>query len=249
MKEVYIAYFDFLGFKEFILNNIDDNELIRRMGHIFRDIEFSLGQGEIQKPKNGIILADLSHSIINCLNISDTVVFWTNDTTHKSLEELIKVAYEFNWKENLYNFPVRGCIIKGKIRIVNGIHENDKGGTYGVSCLYGKGIVNAHLKAEDQDWAGTVIDSSIINEFDSKEEAAKFLEPYTLKYKVPYKSHTDNEEEFVLRLLKGTLNQLAFDNTVDGIYRTFSQDNKSIENESVQRKIDNTINFLRVIKE
>ncbi len=249
MKEVFIAYFDFLGFKEFILNN-DEDILMRRMGHIFRDIEFALGQGKVQSPKNGVILADLSELKINALNISDTVVFWTNDTTLESLEELIKVAYEFNWKENLYNFPVRGSISKGSIRIVNGNNKNDFGGSYGVSCLYGKGIVNAHLKAENQDWAGTVIDSSIIEEFSSEEEAKKFLKPYAIKYKVPYKEGIIHDtEEYVFRLTKSKLNEVAYGNTKDDIERVFAQDNKSTSHPSVQRKIKNTIDFLKTFKE
>lgn len=249
MKEVFIAYFDFLGFKEFILNN-DEDILMRRMGHIFRDIEFTLGQGKVQSPKNGVILADLSESKINALNISDTVVFWTNDTTIESLEELVKVAYEFNWKENLYNFPVRGSISKGSIRIVNGTNKNDFGGSYGVSCLYGKGIVNAHLKAESQDWAGTVIDDSIIEIFPNDLEAFKFLKPYAVKYKVPYKEGIVQEkEEYVFRLTKSTLNDVAYENTKNSIEGVFTQDNKSTSHPSVQRKIKNTIDFLSIFKE
>lgn len=71
MKEVYLAYFDFMGFKEFIQNN-DDVVLMRRMGHIFRDIEMCLGKGEYKEARNGMILADISNSKLNCLNISDT---------------------------------------------------------------------------------------------------------------------------------------------------------------------------------
>ncbi|MBG6186421.1 hypothetical protein [Flavobacterium sp. CAN_S2] len=249
MKEVFIAYFDFLGFKEFILNN-DEETLIRRMGHIFRDIEFAIGQGKYQEPFEGKILADLSHSKLNTLNISDTVVFWTNDTSMKSLEELLKVAYDFNWRENLYNFPLRGSITKGKISIVDGRNKNEKGGSYGVSCLYGKGIVNAHIKAESQVWAGTVIDNSIISEFASEVEAAGFLESYAVKYKVPYKSEgIQDDDEFVLRLTKGTLNPESFKNLSADLERVFSQDNKSTSHPSVQLKIKNTIDFLSTFKE
>jgi hypothetical protein len=56
MKVVYIAYFDLLGFKEFIEKN-NDETLITRMGHIFRDIETSLAQGKYQTPRDGVILA------------------------------------------------------------------------------------------------------------------------------------------------------------------------------------------------
>jgi hypothetical protein len=49
--ERFIAYFDFLGYKEFILKN-DSKHLRTRAGHILRDIEISLGQGKYKEPKN-----------------------------------------------------------------------------------------------------------------------------------------------------------------------------------------------------
>ena len=161
MKEVYLAYFDFMGFKQFIYNN-DDEILMRRMGHIFRDIETSLGLGKYQESQNGVILADLSKSKLNCLNISDTVLIWTNECSSESLLELINVAYLFNWRENGYNFPVRGSVVKGKIREVTGKNTNSEGGSYSVQCVYGKAMIDAHLKAENQNWAGTVIDERVV---------------------------------------------------------------------------------------
>lgn len=244
MKETYLAYFDFLGFKEFILNN-EDEVLIQRMGHIYRDIEMALGQGKYNEPKNGVITANFSNSKLNCLNISDTVVFWTNDNELDSLKELLNVAFEFNWKENLYNFPLRGAIIKGKIRIVNGKTKTINGGSYGVSCLYGQGIVNAHLKAESQNWAGTVIDKSIVNEFKSAEEAHDFLKPYAVKYKIPYKNLDYETEEYAFRFTKENINIATFESKSNSINRVFSQDNKSVEHPSVQKKIENTIKYLK----
>ena len=243
MNEVYLAYFDYLGFKEFIENN-EDEVLIRRMGHIFRDTEGALGQGKYNKPQNGVILSDLSHSKVNCLNISDTVIFWTNLCDFDSLEELIKVAYEFNWMQNAYNFPVRGSIVKGKIRLVSGNHTNSNGGSYSVQCLYGKGLIKAHNKAEYQNWAGTVIDKSIISDLKQYSNGINFLSDYAIKYKVPYKKEFNLSEEYVLKIVKGISNEEALQNTKDDIKRVFALDNKSIKPESVQIKIANTLNFI-----
>src|SRR5690606_27212079 len=195
MKEVYLAYYDFMGFKEFIQNN-EDVALMRRMGHIFRDIEICLGQGKYKEPRNGVIIADVSRSKLNCLNISDTVIVWTNDCQLDSLKELINVAYEFNWREIGYNFPLRGTILKGKIKEATGRHINSEGGSYSVQCVYGKGIVDAHLKAESQNWAGTVIDQSIIDDLTNFDQI-DFITEMTTKYEVPYK--TGNSEEYVFK--------------------------------------------------
>lgn len=240
MKEVYLAYFDFMGFKEFINNN-DDETLMRRMGHIFRDIETSLGLGKYQEPRNGVILADLSKSKLNCLNISDTVLIWTNNCSSEALMELIKVSYHFNWTENGYNFPVRGSIIKGKIREVTGKNINSEGGSYSVQCVYGKAMIDAHLKAENQNWAGTVIDESVVNDLKLTNNGEQLLEEVSLRYKVPYK--TGELEEYVLKLKKGKLNEIALNNVLSDIDRIFSMDNKEI-NDSVKVKINNTKQFI-----
>lgn len=248
LQEVYLAYFDFLGFKEFVQNN-EDKKIIGRMDHIFRDIESALGLGNYREPQNGIIISDLSDSRLNCLNISDTVLFWTNKCDYESLTELIKVAYKFNWLQILNNFPIRGSIIKGKIRLVSGNQINSNGGSYSVECLYGKGLIKAHEKAECQNWAGTVIDESIISDFEQNLKWKDFLSNYAVKYKVPYKIDKGLGEEYVLRVATGITNNTALENTKDSILRVFKLDNKSIEPESVQLKIENTLKFIEFLKE
>lgn len=246
--ERFIAYFDYLGYKEFILNN-DSKHLRTRAGHILRDIEASLGQGKYKEPHNGIIVADLSETRINCLNISDTVIFWTNDNSIESLEELLLVAYEFNWREILYNFPVRGVVYCDEIEMISGQQRNQAGAVYSPNLIYGKGLVNAHLKAENLNWAGSVIDQTVIQQIDGKVDVATFLEPFAKPYKVPYKSaDTELADEYALKINKGGLNETAFENTKQGIIRAFSNDNKSIDKPRVQELIANTVSFLETFR-
>jgi hypothetical protein len=245
MKEVYLAYFDLLGFKEFINNN-EDKELMRRMGHVFRDIEMSLGQDKYQEPHNGIVLADISKSKLNCLNISDTIIVWTSDCELDSLKELLNVAYDFNWRMNGYNFPLRGAIIRGKVNEVTRKQINPGGGSYSVQCVFGKGYVEAHEKAESQNWAGTVIDRSIINDLEGYNEL-KYIDEMAMKFNVPYKN--GEVEEHVFKLKKGPLNAIALENVLKDIDRVFASDNKSVEHEGVRLKIENTKRFVISDKE
>ena len=112
----FISYFDFLGFKNFILNN-DSDYIKRRIGNILTDIEFALGQGKITKTNYGVI-ANINNSKINCLNISDTVIFWTNDDSLESFNELLKISFDFNWSVTCYHFPVRGAMVFDEIEII-----------------------------------------------------------------------------------------------------------------------------------
>ena len=92
----FIAYFDFLGYKNFILNN--DTDYIREhIDFILQSIEASLGQNKWTRINKGCMIPDISNSKINCLNISDTVIFWTNDDSLDSFKELLKISYTFNY--------------------------------------------------------------------------------------------------------------------------------------------------------
>lgn len=87
----YITYFDYLGFADFIKNN-DMNYHRKIMSNVFRDVEMALADGKSINAQHGFI-PDLSKSKVNAINFSDTVVYWTNDTSEDSLKELLQVTY------------------------------------------------------------------------------------------------------------------------------------------------------------
>ncbi|MBN8693061.1 MAG: hypothetical protein J0L69_07670 [Bacteroidetes bacterium] len=244
----YIAYFDYLGYKDFIFNN-DSTHLKRRVEHILRDIERALGQGQFQEPQNGIILADLSRSTINCLNVSDTVIFWTQDDSVQSLEELLSVANQFNWEQMRFNMPARGVIYFDDFEMISGQQRNPGGALYSANIIYGKGLALAHMKGETQSWAGCVIDQTVIEHIQTKVTVATFLAPHAKLYRVPYKKPAaGQQDEYVLTIVKGTLNEQAFKSYHDNIVATFKADNKSIEDPRVKTILDNTIKFLESFK-
>ncbi|MFT3979535.1 MAG: hypothetical protein QM687_03630 [Ferruginibacter sp.] len=241
----FIGYFDYLGYKEFILNNSEEH-LRRRASHILRDIEISLSQDKLKDAGPGRAVADLSSVNINCLNISDTVIFWTPNDTIDTCVELLNVCYMFNLKQVLYNFPVRGCIIYDNFDFVTGQEYNPNGVVYSPNLMYGKGLLNAHIKSESLDWAGSVIDSSVIERVSGEKGFPKFIDEIAIEYDVPYKGAS--KKEYALRLSNGELNDTAYANWIRDINRTFEMDNKII-NESVERKRKNTIDFLSVHRE
>lgn len=239
----FIAYFDYLGFKEFIENN-DLAYQSRIIANNFRDMENALGQGKLKDIPQGVI-ADISNSQINCINFSDTVVFFTNDTSDTSLIEILEVAYKFNSQAINSCFPVRGALVHGEMVYVEYKEKNSGGGIYNINSVFGKGLVKAHLRAEQQHWAGTVIDESLTTEIAKRRyNIDEFLLPYAKKYKVPYKDGVKRAEEYVLNIIKGTLNSESLKNFDRGIRENFAQYNKSVADERVQQKISNTIQFL-----
>jgi hypothetical protein len=239
----FIAYFDYLGFKQFIENN-DLEYQSRIVVNNFRDIENALGQGKVKDAPRGVI-ADLTNSNINCINFSDTVVFWTNDDSEASLIEILEVAYRFNWQTIDFCFPARGSLVYGEIVYIDFKQKNSAGRLYNINSVFGKGLVKAHEKAEQQHWAGTVIDESFVTELTHRGyDTDDFLKPFAKKYKVPYKNGLDLPEEYVLRIIKGNLNDEAYKNFSKGITENFAQYNKPVDKQDVKEKIENTLTFL-----
>lgn len=239
----FIAYFDYLGFKEFIENNDLDYQR-RIVSNNFRDMESALGQGKYKDVPHGVI-ADISKSQINCINFSDTVVFFTNDTSESSLVEILDVANKFNWQAIDFCFPVRGALVYGELVYIDFKQKNSGGGIYNTNSVFGKGLVKAHLRADEQHWAGTVLDESFTTEIANRgHNLDELLLPYAKKYKVPYKDGSERADEYVLNIIKGRLNDVALTNMSKKIRDNFAQYNKSVADERVQQKISNTLRFL-----
>lgn len=215
-----------------------------------RDIEQALSKGQLKDSNRGTYIADLGNARINCLNISDTVIFFTNDDSVESLEELLIVAHRFNWQEVFFNFPVRGVIYCDEIDMIHGQSENTVGAIYSANLIYGKGLVNAHLKCENLNWAGCVIDKTVIDRIRNQVDIRLFLEPYAKLYVVPYKVPDKNiQEEYALKLITGTLNDEAFKNYSRDVRDRFSGDNKPVDNSRVQKLIENTLTYLATFRE
>lgn len=244
-KEVYIAYFDLLGFKKFIENNTETS-IDKRMKDIFLSMELSLTQKNIKQssisPNNNMV-PDISQAKVNCVNISDTIIYWTNDLNIDSLYNLFLVSFLFNSHFNIYNFPVRGCLTKGYLNLVMGKYESSNSSLYAVQCLYGKGLVEAHVKAESQNWAGTVIDQEVIDDLNNSQYSKSF-ETYCLKYQIPYKKNISNPKEYAFKLIEEINNEQHLFNLKHEIENRFSADNKPINEISVKEKINNTCDFL-----
>jgi len=242
----FIAYFDYLGFKEFIENN--DLESQRKvMDDNFIQMERALAQGSYREGRYGTI-NDISKCNINCINFSDTVIFFTNNKTEESFKEIIKVAYRFNFNSVSYCFPVRGSIVFGELVHIPPVNiKNECGSFYNINSVYGKGLVKACELANCQNWAGTVLDESLISECITRNYNLDFLNKYAKRYTVPYKnSCLDKEkpEEFVLHLNDGALNEQDFMSVEKSIKDNFAFYNKPVDSLDVQEKIHNTIRFL-----
>ena len=248
----FLAYFDLLGYKKFIENNTSDF-LKERTDDFGRNVEMALSLGKRRNSRHsGRVIADLSDSTLNSLTFSDTLVIWSQGDTLLDFEEVLKVSFEYNHFNVGYDFPSRGCIVYGDIWFKDYDEENQKGGRYMLNMIYGKALIDAHLKAEGMSFAGCVLDASAVEKAQSLGNIDALLQEHTLIFDVPYKVKEKFGEkevripERVLRLKKDDL--LVTQYIEEGIRAAFTSNNKGTIQGRVKEIFDYTIEFLNAHK-
>jgi hypothetical protein len=136
----FIAYFDYLGYKAFVMNN-DSHTLSDRSGHIMRDIEMALSLGKNREDPIRGNIPDLSFSKLHCINMSDTVVLITLNESLSSLEELLKVSKLLNHSGAFRTMPLRGAICYGEFNMRIGQQKNKEGAIYSANLIYGSVLI------------------------------------------------------------------------------------------------------------
>ena len=247
----FLAHFDILGYKEFIENNSID--FINQYNqHIFRESQTAVAQDGAYVDIPGGFAPDVRTAEVNCMHFSDTILFWTVGDSEEDFLKLVYVCHKFFWRTMQLSFVVRGALGYGDFEF-NPFQIPGQGGVrFYNSSLFGKGLVDVYLKAESQHWAGAFIDETALNAQDadganiiSKQTISNLIDDeIVVNYPVPNKDQTTHDE-LCFRLLKGSLNDRAFQNSAERIERIFNQYMNGKELPiAVQQKLQNTIDFL-----
>lgn len=251
----FIAHFDILGYKEFIQNN-DKAYVDHHNSHIFRESQLAVSKDGAYVDVPGGYAADVRTSEINCLHISDTILFWTNTATENDFLKLVLACQKFYSHCLQTAFAIRGAIGFGDFEFTPFQIAGQGNAMFYNSSLYGKGLVETYLAAENQDWAGAFIDESAINAKDA--QGAKIVSDNAVNqliydrviayYGVPLKDGTKSYKH-CLRLFKGGLNNTAFRNYAMRIEQQFKahMNGKPLPS-SVIKKVQNTIEFLDYLR-
>lgn len=242
--ECYLAYFDILGFKEFISNSTEE-EIDFGFERLFRDSQHSVAEHKTTSTLHGGIVPVLEDAKINCLHISDSIIFHSNTCLPDDFLRLRKVCSSFlqysTWAQT---FPMRGCIVKGFNSFSPFTLSSNNQTKFINSSLYGKALVNAYLKAEDQDWSGCFIDDSAVTEELQPHLDKLINEKKLFIYDVPFKS--GNRTQYTLPIIGEFANNVKEDN----LRELFNQYmNGKPLNPGAELKLKNTIHFLRFIKD
>ena len=247
--ETFIAFFDVLGFKE-IINNNDLTEMNRLFSHLLRDSQTALSDGQFLKSNQSTIIADLTEQKVNCLHVSDSIIFWTNGLTDEDFTNLVSVCHKFYWRSLQTSLPLRGCLTFGEIEFYPSTINSNSGANFYNYSLFGKGLVDAYTKAESIEYVGCILDSLAVNKVKDSILNNLIYDQVICMYKVPFKS--GDNYEYIFRPIKNSYNDVSFKNTVRKIKSLFTYASKTDinkMNESVKRKMNNTIDFINYFRE
>lgn len=181
------------------------------------------------------------------MNISDTIILWTKDDSFESLKELIEVSFDFNWRLNRYHFPVRGCLVYDSIEAFSHYQESVAGGTYNVNSIFGKGLVHAHIKAEELNMAGCIIDQTVFEKINGDKVSMQLIDKYAEKYETSFKSNSSTEYVFRFWINK-KLDEETVKNAKKAIRGAFEDDNKGMNARS-EELYKNTAEFVEYFLE
>lgn len=233
----FITYFDLLGYRNFLTNN--ESELHHRViTQMYTQIDSALNEtGKYKQLPNGVFVNDLTNKKVSFANYSDTIILWTEGESQEEFDSILNATYKCNWRMNGFHFPVRGVLLYDELFDMN--YSGREGG-YHINTFYGKGLINAHDKAESQQWAGMFLDKSVFD----KVKLDDNIKNKCIDYSVPFK--TGKSEEFAFRLGQN-VNEESFRNVSLRIEENFKRHNKWEDIPSLKEKLQNTINFLEYL--
>lgn len=264
--KTFFAYLDLLGFSQFVLNLSAQKEF---QNDPFRKQQTLLYYYNVLEPLvNGSIFAQKSISEsgnatniemnndfkvqiseLNSMIVSDSIFLWTDDLSPSSFSKLLRVVKNIINTNILWDlgFPLRGGISMGSITYQRIDWETPK--INAISTLIGDALVKAAALESNQSWAGCMIDPAVIQYFKTAENSSNtiaYLEQQDLItwYKCPLK--TAPSDAYVVKWpeVKGNARLSLYDLPIT---MTF-QRNGPINEISIQRKLQNTLNFVHSLE-
>ncbi|HEX4374138.1 MAG TPA: hypothetical protein VHZ50_12625 [Puia sp.] len=231
----FICFFDILGFKDIVLNNSH-----LELNKIYENLFEASSRDVISRWQNVTHTFAYAEDLIELSIISDSIILWSKDLTQKSFLQLLLFARKLLQNAFYIGMPLRGALSVGPITARNT--------TIGSFTIYGKGLVNAYLLEQSQNWSGCIVDDKAIAkliELTKNKSGANLndLEKagFIVNYSVSLKDNTSKQFYVVnwVRMFNKEFNEFQIRNS-------FSLLKKNVTDKT-QPIINNTIEFFKKI--
>ncbi len=169
-EQYFVAYFDFLGFKEYVKKN-PLNLIVSNYKAVLKRI----------KKKEGIYF-DVDKII--CQWFSDTFLFCAkanSDQFEQTFFQMQALSMAFFKEMISKHIPLKGALTVGEFYT-----EPEHG------IFLGEALIKAYEYAENQNWLGFVLTPEILTllEQNKREKEISFCKRHYVEYEVPYKKNT-----------------------------------------------------------
>lgn len=244
--KTYIAFLDILGFKDLVTHN-SQSDLHSIMSKLFTNIEQSIALQREKKPEKGQNyqsgIFDFTDSKINCLNISDSIIFWTINEAEDSFRDLVFIMKYFLNGAIEAGIPLRGAITYGDIDLIN--NSSNSPTFIKQQSLVGKGLLDAYNLEKYQNWSGCFIEESAIEQYE-KSATVKFNQlriwGFVTNYKIPFTN--GSKKGWVINWPQGQFIGRSIPKMSEQKLRdAFVKHKKNATDYRVIEKINNTIEF------
>jgi hypothetical protein len=224
----YVAFFDIMGFKDFVFRNSHDLVLkkMEELSIVIHPIKSKFEEKTSKSIENEGILNALTRPIV----FSDSIVFVSNTANE---DDLSTILFNCSWFINkcvISNIPVKGAISKGRFTA-----------DFNNSLYFGQPLIDAYLLQESVIYYGCIIDNLVEREFITYNNA--YQRACLTKYKTPFAKGRINH--YNLNWLKGNDN---LDNEVTEAFNHLNDFYYSVHGET-RLYVDNTIEFMNHCKD
>ena len=242
-KNTYLAYFDVLGFKEIV-----GKRLLTEVEDFFEKLLINTESVATNKKREGInqleYCADLNNSDLNCLHISDSIIFWTNSDSNDDLNLILGRCAKLVQNTTIPCKLLRGCLTYGEISY--NFYQNKGQTSFLDYSIIGSAIVEAYTKAECLKLTGCIVDKKVIKKL-GPESFTKKIDEGIIAQRIVNTKFGNNLEYMFVPVMNG-YTELGFENDIRNLKRAYEYASKcQISNmpDEVKQKFYNTIEFYR----
>ena len=248
----FVAFLDVLGFKAMV-ENVNHEKLRRVYENFLSNVASALSNGKfkiVESPSGQVAIADLAAPLSSSITVSDSVIFWTEDTSMKSFISICAATRNLIVLGIYTGLPMRGGIAMGDLSHLKSAPNSPE--AFGFQTVFGKGLVRAYEDESVHEWMGCVISDECVAAYEDictlhagQDEELATLDylisaGFIVRYPAPRKSG-DSVQRWVINWPKGNPAGIP----IDIVESSFTMHNKTLGTMSASAKLDNTLKFLK----
>lgn len=241
-RKCFVGYLDILGFKKAVLESDNPDTLLFHLSSLFRNIEMSCGLGKFK---------NLDSLPVQFIWMSDSILFYTGDNSKEKFKYISNIIAGFiTCTMETGPFLYRGALSYGDF------YFDPK-----LNLYLGPAMINAIDWEKKQNWSGVMLtpdcsDFVKKNHYDILERKIRadrgtdcalleFSGPLVVEYDIPLKEGFTSKRLLCLNWTVAARTDFVAPKLRDVLASAESQSEKN----SIEEKVDNTLQFLTYCKQ